>query len=137
VADFLTQHGVSYGSKKGKMPAHIQPKQFQHPGTDLSWVYVLNQVEDLRHLSCNTRHSVTTILFIVDFCLLIFPFHYSGMRYTSSFRFSKVENHSLTALREFFFNRTLIQRTSIIIYLNLLLFLSQFLRWMVLLKSRS
>lgn len=51
--------------QRGKVPAHIQPKQFQHPAADSSWVYILNQVEDPRQASCNTRHSVTTILFIV------------------------------------------------------------------------
>lgn len=51
--------------KKGKVPAHIQEKQFQHPGADSSWVSILNRVEDPRKPSCNTRHSVTTILFIV------------------------------------------------------------------------
>jgi len=51
--------------KKGRVPAHIQPKQFQHPGEGSSWVIILNQVEDPRQPSCNTRHSVTTILFIV------------------------------------------------------------------------
>lgn len=53
------------GQKKGKVPAHIQPKQFQHPAIESSWVAILNQVEDPRQPSCNTRHSVTTILFIV------------------------------------------------------------------------
>ena len=53
------------GQKKGKVPAHIQPKPFRHPGADSNWVLILNQVEDPRELSCNTRHSVTTILFIV------------------------------------------------------------------------
>ena len=53
------------GQKKGKVPPHIQPKLFLHPGADSSWVFALNQVEDPRQLSCNTRHSVTTILFIV------------------------------------------------------------------------
>lgn len=53
------------GQKKGKVPAHIQIKQFQHPGSDSSWVAVLEQVADPRQPSCNTRHSVTTILFIV------------------------------------------------------------------------
>ena len=51
--------------KKGQVPEHIQPKQFQHPGADSSWVCILNRVEDPRRPSCNTRHSVTTILFIV------------------------------------------------------------------------
>lgn len=53
------------GQKKGKVPAHIQPKQFQHPGADSSRVLILNQVEDPRRPSCNTRHSVVTILFVV------------------------------------------------------------------------
>lgn len=53
------------GQKKGKVPAHIQPKQFQHPNANDTLVLILNQVEDPREISCNTRHSVTTILFIV------------------------------------------------------------------------
>lgn len=51
--------------KRGKVPAHIQPKQFQHPAADSSWMLILNQVEDPRQISCNTRHSIATILFIV------------------------------------------------------------------------
>ena len=51
------------GQKRGKVPAHIQPKQFQHPGVNSSWVFILNKVIDPRKPSCNTRHSVTTILF--------------------------------------------------------------------------
>jgi hypothetical protein len=55
----------SMSQKRGKVPAHIQPKQFQHPQINSSWITILNQVEDPRLPSCNTRHSVTTILFIV------------------------------------------------------------------------
>jgi predicted transposase YbfD/YdcC len=51
--------------KRGTVPAHIQPKQFKHPAANSSWVNILNRVEDPRQPSCNTRHSVATILFIV------------------------------------------------------------------------
>lgn len=50
--------------KRGKVPAHIQAKQFQHPAPDSPWMLILNQVEDPRQPSCNTRHCVATILFI-------------------------------------------------------------------------
>jgi len=53
------------GQRKGKVPAHIQPKTFIHPGEASSWVTILNKVEDPRLPSCNTQHAVTTILFIV------------------------------------------------------------------------
>lgn len=32
--------------KRGKVPAHIQPKQFQHPEADSAWINILNKVED-------------------------------------------------------------------------------------------
>lgn len=55
----------SMSQKRGKVPAHIQPKHFQHPATHSSLISIFNQIEDPRQPSCNTRHSVTTILFIV------------------------------------------------------------------------
>jgi hypothetical protein len=66
------------GQKKGKVPAHIQPKQFQHPGIDSSWVFILNQVEDPRDLSCNTRHSVKP--FYLSFLLRSFAGQKTGKR---------------------------------------------------------
>lgn len=50
--------------KKGKASAHIQPKTFNHPQTDSDWVAIFEKVDDPREILCNTRHSVTTILFI-------------------------------------------------------------------------
>lgn len=69
--------------KKGKVPAHILPKQFQHPGARTSWVFILNQVEDPRQPSCNTRHSITTILFIVFTTLLCGAKNWEEMYYLS------------------------------------------------------
>lgn len=69
------------GQKKGKVPAHIQPKQFQHPGIDSSWVFILDQVEDPRQPSCNTHHSVTTILFIVFVTVLCGAKNWEEMYY--------------------------------------------------------
>lgn len=69
------------GQKKGQVPAHIHPKEFQHPGIDSSWVFILNQVEDPRHLSCNTRHSVTSILFIVFITILCGAKNWEEMYY--------------------------------------------------------
>lgn len=69
------------GQKKGKVPAHIQPKEFQHPGADSSWVVILNQVEDPRQPSCNSRHSVTTILFIVFTTVLCGAKNWEEMHY--------------------------------------------------------
>ena len=69
------------GQKKGKVPAHIQVKEFQHPGIDSSWVFVLNQIEDPRDRSCNTRHSVTTILFIVFITVLCGAKNWEEMYY--------------------------------------------------------
>lgn len=58
------------GQKKGIVPIHIQPKKFIHPGEDSPWIVVLSQVEDPRKPSCNTRHSVVGILFIVFIAVL-------------------------------------------------------------------
>lgn len=70
--------------KKGKVPSHIQPKQFQHPGADSSWIMILNQVEDPRELSCNTRHSMTSILFIVFITVLCGAKNWEEMHYLAS-----------------------------------------------------
>jgi predicted transposase YbfD/YdcC len=72
------------GQKKGKVPAHIQPKSFQHPGADSSWILVLNQVEDPREISCNTRHSITTILFIVFVTVLCGAKNWEEMQYLAA-----------------------------------------------------
>lgn len=53
------------GQKRGVVPAHIKPKIFVHPQPDLPWILILNQVQDPRKPSCNTRYSLTSILFIV------------------------------------------------------------------------
>ena len=72
------------GQKKGKVPAHIQPKQFKHPRADSPWILVLNQVEDPREVSCNTRHSVTTVLFIVFVTVLCGATNWEEMHYLAS-----------------------------------------------------
>jgi predicted transposase YbfD/YdcC len=71
----------SMSQKKGKVPAHIQLKQFEHPGIHSSWVFILNRVEDPRQPSCNTRHSVTTILFIVFITVLCGAKNWEEMYY--------------------------------------------------------
>ena len=49
---------------KGKVPAHIKPKEFQHPETGNRIVLILSEIEDPRKPSCNFRHSLISILFI-------------------------------------------------------------------------
>ena len=49
---------------KGKVPAHIKPKEFQHPGIGNHIVLILSEIEDPRKPSCNFRHSLVTIVFI-------------------------------------------------------------------------
>jgi len=49
---------------KGKIPAHIKPKSFDHPRKDSLIVSTLCEVEDPRKPSCNFRHSIVTIIFI-------------------------------------------------------------------------
>jgi len=72
------------GQKKGKVPAHIQPKVFQHPQVESSWVAILEKVDDPREVSCNTRHSVTAILFIAFTTILCGAINwkrfYSGLK---------------------------------------------------------
>jgi predicted transposase YbfD/YdcC len=58
------------GQKKGAVPAHIQPKTFSHPGANAQCIIILSRVADPRQLSCNTRYSVVTILFIVFIAVL-------------------------------------------------------------------
>jgi hypothetical protein len=48
---------------KGKAPAHIQPKKFNHPSA-CRIVLILNEIEDPHQPSCNFQHSLITILFI-------------------------------------------------------------------------
>ena len=71
------------GPKKGKVPAHIQPKQFQHPGIDSSWVFILNQVKDPRNFFCNTPHSITSILFIVFITVICKAKNWQEMYYSA------------------------------------------------------
>lgn len=49
---------------KGKVPAHIKQKSFDHPGMTSRIIRILNEVEDPRQRSCNFRHSIVTIIFI-------------------------------------------------------------------------
>ncbi len=49
---------------KGKVPGHIKPKSFDHPGTASHIVLTLCEVEDPRQPSCNFRHSIVSIIFI-------------------------------------------------------------------------
>jgi predicted transposase YbfD/YdcC len=49
---------------KGKVPAHIKPKFFDHPAKSSRIISVLCEVEDPRQPSCNFRHSIVTIIFI-------------------------------------------------------------------------
>src|ERR1700733_4174009 len=49
---------------KGKVPAHIKSKSFDHPGKTSDIVSTLCEVEDPRQSSCNFRHSLVTIIFV-------------------------------------------------------------------------
>lgn len=49
---------------KGKVPAHIKPKLFDHPEKSSHIILVLSEVEDPRQPSCNFHHSLVTIIFI-------------------------------------------------------------------------
>lgn len=49
---------------KGKVPAHIKPKSFDHPGAASHIVLTLCEIEDPRQPSCNFRHSLVSIVFI-------------------------------------------------------------------------
>ncbi len=52
------------GQPKGKVPAHIKPKSFNHPKTESRIILTLCEVEDPRQPSCNLCHSIVTIIFI-------------------------------------------------------------------------
>lgn len=52
------------GQAKGKVPAHIKPKSFDHPGTSSRIILTLCEVEDPRQPSCNFRYSIVTLIFI-------------------------------------------------------------------------
>jgi len=52
-------------TKKGIMPAHIQPKTFCHPQPELRLIRVLEKIQDPRKPSCNFQYSLTSIVFIV------------------------------------------------------------------------
>ena len=69
------------GQKKGKVPAHIQPKAFHHPQSGSSWIAILEKVDDPREISCNTRHSMTTILFIAFTTILCGATNWEEMHY--------------------------------------------------------
>lgn len=49
---------------KGQVPAHIKPKNFQHPQIDDRIILIISNIEDPRKPSCNFRHSLVTIVFI-------------------------------------------------------------------------
>lgn len=49
---------------KGKVPAHIKQRSFDHPGMTSRIIRILQEVEDPRQRSCNFRHSIVTIIFI-------------------------------------------------------------------------
>lgn len=48
---------------KGKVPAHIGRKIFDHPGNSCRIILNLCEIEDPRKPSCNFRHSLVTIIF--------------------------------------------------------------------------
>lgn len=51
-------------TKEKKIPAHIQPKQFYHPGESLDLIQSLELVDDPRKPSCNFQHSLTSMIFM-------------------------------------------------------------------------
>jgi predicted transposase YbfD/YdcC len=52
-------------TKKGQMPAHIQPKTFCHPQPGLRLIQILEKIPEPRKPSCNFQYSLTSIVFIV------------------------------------------------------------------------
>ena len=54
----------SMSQPKGKVPAHIKPKLFDHPEKSSRIISVLSEVKDPRQPSCNFHHSLVTIIFI-------------------------------------------------------------------------
>ena len=50
--------------KKGIIPAHIRKKHFVHPGSEFSFIQVLEEVEDPRKPSFFLRHSLVSMLFM-------------------------------------------------------------------------
>lgn len=69
------------GQKKGRVPVHIQPRVFNHPQAESSWITILEKVDDPREVSCNTRHSVTAILFIAFTTILCGATNWEEMHY--------------------------------------------------------
>lgn len=55
---------ISTSQPKGKVPAHIKPKEFQHLEIGNRIVLILSEIEDPRMPSCNFRHSLVSIVFI-------------------------------------------------------------------------
>jgi predicted transposase YbfD/YdcC len=49
---------------KGKVPAHIKPKHFQHPESTNRLISILAKVDDPRKPACNFKYCLVTILFI-------------------------------------------------------------------------
>lgn len=49
---------------KGKIPAHIKSKSFNHPKTESRIILTLCEIEDPRQPSCNLCHSIVSIIFI-------------------------------------------------------------------------
>lgn len=52
-------------SRKGQIPQHVLPKQFNHPQADHPIITILGQVADPRKPSLTFAHSLSSILFIV------------------------------------------------------------------------
>ena len=72
------------GQKKGQVPAHIQSKTFYHPQAKEPWIAILEKIEDPREVSCNTRHSLTTILFIAFTTVLCGATNWEEMHYLAT-----------------------------------------------------
>ena len=51
------------GLQPGKTPAHIKPKEFNHPRDKHPLLIIWRDVEDPRKPSCNFHYSLITILF--------------------------------------------------------------------------
>ena len=49
---------------KGKVPAHIKSKLFDHPAKSSRIILMISEVEDPRQPSCNFHYSLVTIIFI-------------------------------------------------------------------------
>ena len=56
--------------KKGKLPPHVTPKQFLHPGIEHPVIRLLDKVEDVRQPSISFSYCLTSVLFMIITAIL-------------------------------------------------------------------